>query len=103
MRLRRHGRARADAAETGPRSEGGTAVAQSPDVNADRDEGDEYGLDESLPPLVQAAERGDLDTVRALLAEGNAVDEATADGWTALHAAAVRDHPAIVRLLLDAG
>jgi len=58
---------------------------------------------ESLPPLVRAAEAGDGVAVERLLASGSDPDEADEDGWSALHAAAARDHPAVVAQLLQAG
>jgi len=54
-------------------------------------------------PLVDAAERGDVSSVRALLGDGAAVDERRVDGTTALHWAVRSDHLDVARLLLDAG
>ena len=53
--------------------------------------------------LADAAQRRDLDAVRALLAEGVEVDAAQADGATALAWAAHRDEAAMADLLLQAG
>ncbi|MCY4633512.1 MAG: ankyrin repeat domain-containing protein [Acidobacteria bacterium] len=55
------------------------------------------------PPLVAAAEAGDVAAVRDLLAAGAGVDAASVDGATALHWAVHRDLPELVRLLLDSG
>ena len=55
------------------------------------------------PPLVSAAEAGDVAAVRELLAGGVDVDAASVDGATALHWAAHRDLPGLVRLLIDFG
>ena len=55
------------------------------------------------PPLVAAAEAGDVAEVRDLLAAGAHVDAASVDGVTALHWAVHRDLPELVRLLLDSG
>ena len=55
------------------------------------------------PPLVAAAEAGDVTAVRDLLAAGADVDAASVDGATALHWAAHRDLPGLVRLLIDFG
>lgn len=64
-------------------------------------EGDERAALER--PIVRAAEAGDLASVRALLAAGVSVFDPEHDGWTALHAAAVRRHPEVVRELLQSG
>ena len=59
---------------------------------------------ESLGPFVAAAATGDLDAVTRYLDAGVSVETREAsDSWSALHAAAVRRHPAIVRLLLERG
>ena len=55
------------------------------------------------PPLVSAAKQGDTETLRALLAQGSAVDIAEGDGTTALHWASYRDDLDATALLLDAG
>lgn len=57
----------------------------------------------SLPPLVHAAAVGDIGSVRAGLTEGASPNEHDDSGWTALHAAATRGHPAVVAVLLGAG
>jgi ankyrin repeat protein len=54
-------------------------------------------------PLADAAQRGDLNTVRRLLQEGTGVNEPQVDGTTALHWAAESDDLAMAQLLLDAG
>lgn len=54
-------------------------------------------------PVADAAERDDLDAVKELLREGADVNAAQADGMTALHWAAVRNHPEMVEILLYAG
>ena len=53
--------------------------------------------------LLEAANRGDLDTVRFLIASGAPVNAADAQGVTPLHRAAWADNVEIVRLLLEAG
>ncbi len=64
---------------------------------------DETDFLEGLPPLVRASRTGDLDEVCSLLAQGVSPAEADSDGWSALHAAASRNHTEIIRVLLDAG
>src|SRR5262245_49057146 len=57
---------------------------------------------DSNVPLIEAAMRGDIETVRTLL-EGRVDENASApDGSTALHWAVHRDHVQIVDLLLRA-
>jgi ankyrin repeat protein len=56
----------------------------------------------SLPPLLRAAAIGDRDAVHRLVRVAD-VNAAAKDGWTALHAAAVFDHPEVVACLLTAG
>jgi ankyrin repeat protein len=54
--------------------------------------------------ILAAAKRGDLESVRRLLAvDGAPATRADAHGKTALHLAAEHDHPAVVAALLDAG
>ena len=53
--------------------------------------------------LSTAAMKGDVATLRALLAEGVDVNEPQGDGTTALHWAAYRDDLAMARLLVAAG
>ena len=55
------------------------------------------------PRLADAAQRGDVDAIRALLAERHEVDAPQADGATALAWAAHRDDAAMADLLLRAG
>ena len=54
-------------------------------------------------PVADAAERGDLEAVRALLRDGADANGAQADGTTALHWAAMNDDVRIVEVLLYAG
>ena len=54
-------------------------------------------------PLLDAARTGDVERVRALLAQAGDPDQPDLDGTTALHWAANRDDLATARLLLDAG
>ena len=54
-------------------------------------------------PLVDAATRGDLVAVRALLTQGADANAARGDGMTALHAAVHADRLDIAGALLDAG
>jgi len=53
--------------------------------------------------LMVAAGNGHLETVRILLDWGADPDATDLSGWTALHAAAYRGDPAILRLLLARG
>ena len=55
------------------------------------------------PRLADAAQRGDVDAIRALLAERHEVDAPQADGATALAWAAHRDDATMADLLLRAG
>ncbi len=54
-------------------------------------------------PVADAAMRGDIDTVRALLREGADVNAAQGDGMTALHWSALSDDVATMEVLLYAG
>ena len=54
-------------------------------------------------PVADAAERGDLETVRALLRQGADANTAQSDGMTALHWAASNNDLEIARTLLYAG
>ena len=54
-------------------------------------------------PVADAAMRGDVATVRELLASGADVNAAHGDGMTALHWAAERGNPDLARMLLYAG
>jgi len=61
------------------------------------------GFSTSEQALLDAAERGDLETVRLLISEGVPVDAAGGDGMTALHLAAERGDADLVALLVSAG
>jgi ankyrin repeat protein len=61
------------------------------------------GLIKGRTPLMLAAFRGDISTVRELLLAGADVDARDKDGDTALMFAAYRGHAEIVSLLLDYG
>ena len=54
-------------------------------------------------PLVDAAERGDLTEVRALIKQGTDVNAARVDGLTALHTAVYADRREVTDALLAAG
>lgn len=54
-------------------------------------------------PVADAAQRGDLETVRALLRGGEDANAAQNDGMTALHWAAMRNEAEMARTLLYAG
>ena len=54
-------------------------------------------------PVADAAMRGDIEAVRALVAQGADVNSAQGDGMTALHWAAERGDDALARLLVRAG
>ncbi len=54
-------------------------------------------------PVADAAQRGDVETVRSLLREGADVNAAQGDGMTALHWAAQNGDVGMVRVLLYAG
>lgn len=60
-------------------------------------------LIEGRTPLMLAAFRGDVSTVKSLLQAGVDVDDRDKDGDTALMFAAYRGHTEIVSLLLDYG
>jgi hypothetical protein len=60
-------------------------------------------VNQTGPPIVQAAEYGDTDSIRALIDAGARVNGKSADGVTALMMAAQSGIPASVRLLLSAG
>jgi len=51
----------------------------------------------------RAAEKGQVDKLRSMLAQGVDVDVRRNDGSTALHWAVMRDQDKVVRLLMDAG
>lgn len=54
-------------------------------------------------PVADAAMRGEVETVRALLRDGADVNEAQGDGMTALHWAARHDDVELARILIYAG
>lgn len=54
-------------------------------------------------PVADAAMRGDTETVRRLLADGEDVNAAHGDGMSALHWAAHHDDPELAGMLLSAG
>lgn len=58
-----------------------------------------------FPPeaILVAAYRGDVEQVKAILADGPDIDVRDAFGATALHVAIYQQNPAIVKLLLDYG
>ena len=58
---------------------------------------------ESLPPLMRAAWKGQVDEVRRLLKEGAHVDETVDFGFTAMYFAAAAGHLDVIKVLLDAG
>jgi ankyrin repeat protein len=60
-------------------------------------------LDVPVPPIVTAAEMGDVDSVASLLSGGANVSEENSIGWTALMKAAYYGRTAVARMLLEAG
>ena len=54
-------------------------------------------------PVADAAMRGDLQAVKALVEQGADVNLAQGDGMTALHWAAIHDQDELVKILADAG
>ena len=54
-------------------------------------------------PLLEAAEKGDLQQVRALLDGGIDVNLRDRAGWTPLYKAVLHSHPLVVKLLLERG
>ncbi|MBM3525346.1 MAG: hypothetical protein FJX57_20555 [Alphaproteobacteria bacterium] len=54
-------------------------------------------------PLLFAAREGDVETAKVLLAAGASVNDAGADGASALAVAAFSGQPAVARLLIDSG
>ncbi len=65
--------------------------------------GDRLWRQARAEPLLAAAGSGDMERVRALIADGADVNAADADGDTALQAAARRGDVAMVDVLLEAG
>jgi ankyrin repeat protein len=61
------------------------------------------GASAAVKPVVDAASRGDTETVRQLLRDGADVNEAQGDGMTALHWAADRGDIALLDMLIYAG
>ena len=58
---------------------------------------------DSAPPLLEAASRGDLDSLNRLLSGGNPPDLRDACRWTPLMKAAIQGHREVVERLLAAG
>ena len=58
---------------------------------------------DGVTPLHRAAESGDVELVKLLVALGADVNAATTAGWTPLHGAAAAGCARVVRLLLAAG
>ena len=88
------------AAKPDARLASGTGAARS----ANADVAGAYAYDKSPSTLAAAADRGDVDALKALLAEPSVrVDAPDAQGRTALLHAVVAQHLAAVRLLLAAG
>ena len=54
-------------------------------------------------PVADAAQQGDLETIRVLLREGADVNAAQNDGMSALHWAAQNDDASVIEVLLYAG
>lgn len=54
-------------------------------------------------PITWAADKGFADVVSLLIQHGANVDQLDHRGYTALHRAAIKNHSAVVKLLLDAG
>ena len=61
------------------------------------------GVSAAVKPVVDAASRGDTETVRQLLRDGADVNEAQGDGMTALHWAADRGDISLAEILIYAG
>jgi ankyrin repeat protein len=61
------------------------------------------GFPSSSDPIVEAAKKGDVETVRRLIESGTDVSVTGGDGMTSLHWAAERGDVEITRLLLEAG
>jgi ankyrin repeat protein len=57
----------------------------------------------SRSPLIEAVKKQDVQAVRTLLNQKIDINATEADGFTALHWAAQRNHPQLVELLLGAG
>jgi hypothetical protein len=74
-----------------------------PTTAADRAAGRRAAPPAGERPIVRAAEAGNLAEVVALLSAGVPALDPDRWGWTALHAAAERCHPDVVRVLLESG
>ena len=61
------------------------------------------GVSAAVKPVVDAASRGDTETVRQLLRDGADVNETQGDGMTALHWAADRGDTSLAEILIYAG
>jgi len=55
------------------------------------------------PPLHDAAKRGDVEKVKALIAEGASVHAVNSEGATPLHWAAFKGHVGVAKVLLAKG
>ncbi|MES9956384.1 MAG: ankyrin repeat domain-containing protein [Sedimenticola sp.] len=63
----------------------------------------DLGTDNTLPPLVEAAEAGDIGRLESLLSDNARVDVRDLCEWTPLMKAALNGHTEVASRLLDAG
>lgn len=56
-----------------------------------------------IPPLLVAAQQGNLATVKSLISRGADINATTKDGWTALKFAVSEDHEDVVSYLVQQG